>query len=29
MSVAGPGPLRLAVTGMGVVGTAFGIARYG
>jgi predicted MFS family arabinose efflux permease len=29
MSVVGPGPLRLAVAGIGVVGTAFGMARYG
>ena len=29
MSLGGPGPLRLAVTGIGVVGTAFGMARYG
>jgi predicted MFS family arabinose efflux permease len=29
MSVTDPGPLRLAITGIGVVGTAFGMARYG
>ncbi len=29
MSITAPGPLRLAVAGIGLVGTAFGMARYG